>query len=601
MVYPAHAGIEPRNDGDNGPRQIKAGGGCSRLIRNNPDAIPFRPEAKHGLHEIGTIRRVQPACSYDNRGPRAVKHFPFALQFRLPVYGKRVDRHVLRVRNAGSAVKHIIRGNMNDRRAALRQIGGTGRVDGPGPLRFVFGLVDGGVRGAIDDAADIVHADEIARDVVRRRALGLPLITLLASIMTMGNLGENNELLAMKSAGMSFSKIVRPLAILMVLFSVASFFLVNNVVPYSWKKMYALIHDIRRQSQSLEFKDGIFFNGLPNMSIRVDRNHPNGLMEGILIYDTSNGNGRGNTTTTMADSGYIRLSDDKNFMLITLYNGEVYVENRGDRNWVNNTTLRHQTFAVQNMVQSVEGFAMHRTDDSLFSNSRTKNIRELTQEIDSLQHRVDSVVRELNNRFLSSALFIHNRHLAADTTVWEAPYRLDLRDSIARISLQQRIDLIRMAQNNSTSAKSNINYSEFDTKNEVATLYSYQADWHSMLALPVSILVFFLIGAPLGAIIRKGGLGMPIVVSVAFFVVYYVINLFGTKLAKEGSWPAVAGMWLSTFVLVPFAIFLTYKATHDSNLLNGDWYYHQFQKVKTFLRHFLFLDKKKATQEKSRK
>ena len=413
-------------------------------------------------------------------------------------------------------------------------------------------------------------------------SMGLPLITLLASIMTMGNLGENNELLAMKSAGMSFSKIVRPLAILMVLFSVASFFLVNNVVPYSFKKMYAVIYDIRHQSQNMEFKDGIFFNGLPDMSIRVDRNHPgpDGLKEGILIYDNRN---RNNMMTTVADSGYIGLSDDKNYLLITLYNGETYEENRGERNWIDNSTLRHHTFAVQNMVQSVDGFAMERTNDSLFSNSRTKNIRELSYDIDSLQRRVDSVVHQLNNRFLGNALFVYNPGLAIDTVEWRAPRQADLRDSIARLSHGERAELIRMAINQTLNAKSSINYSELDIKNDVTTLYRSLADWHAMLALPVSILVFFLIGAPLGAIIRKGGLGMPIVVSVIFFVVYYVLNLFGTKMTTEGTWPAWIGMWFSTFILVPFAVFLTYKATNDSNLLNGDWYYHKFRQAKAFV------------------
>ncbi len=415
-------------------------------------------------------------------------------------------------------------------------------------------------------------------------SMGLPLITLLASIMTLGNLGENNELLAMKSAGMSFSRIVRPLAVLMLLFSVASFFMVNNVVPYSFKKMYALRYDIGRQSQSLEFKDGIFFNGLPNMSIRVDRNHEHGLMEGVLIYDNRDNNGRGNTMTTMADSGYIRLSDDRRFMLITLYNGETYEENRGGRDWSNNTTLSRHTFAVQNMVQSVDGFAMQRTDDSLFSNSRTQNIRELSLSIDSLQHRVDSVVRGLNNSFLSRTLFTYNPGMVDDTLDWQPANRLDLRDSIAEIGYSARIELIRDAVRTSTNVQSSLNFNEYDIKNDVASLYTAQQDWHQMLALPVSILVFFLIGAPLGAIIRKGGLGMPIVVSVVFFVVYYVINLFGKKMAGEGTWPAWMGMWLSTFVLIPFAVFLTYKATNDSNLLNGDWYYHQFQKVKAFFK-----------------
>ena len=413
-------------------------------------------------------------------------------------------------------------------------------------------------------------------------SMGLPLATLLASIMTMGDLGENNELLAMKCAGMSFSKIVSPLVFLMILFSIGSFFVVNNLVPYSYKKMQALIYDIRRQSQSLEFKEGIFFNGIPNMSIRIDRKHPTSeLMEGILIYDTSDRNG--GMMTTVADSGYIRLSDDKNYILITLYQGETYDENRGARDWADKATLQHHIFDVQNMVQPVDGFNLERTDDSLFINSRTKNIRELTRDIDSLQHRVDSVVRALNNRFLTSSLFTYNRNLGIDTVTWNAPYQADLRDSIAGISGQQRIDLIREAYNSSSSAKSNINFNEYDTKKDVTELYKYQADWHSMLSLPVSIMLFFLIGAPWGAIIRRGGLGMPIVVSVVFFIIYYVINMFGTKLAKEGSWSAFAGMWLSTFILIPFAVFLSYKATNDSNLLNGDWYYHQFQRVKTYV------------------
>ncbi|MDR0954625.1 MAG: LptF/LptG family permease [Rikenellaceae bacterium] len=415
-------------------------------------------------------------------------------------------------------------------------------------------------------------------------SMGLPLATLLASIMTMGNLGENNELLAMKCAGMSFPKIVAPLAVVMVFFSVASFFAVNNLVPYSWQKIYTLLYDIRRQSQALEFKEGIFFTGLPDMSIRIDKKHEeSGLMEGILIYDTSDQ--AGGMMTTLADSGYIRLSDDRNYMLITLYHGESYEENRGARNWIDNTSMSQRVFDVQNIVQPVEGFNMERSNDSMFlnANQQTKNIRELSHDIDSLQHRVDSVVRRLNNNFLSNSLFTYNKNLAVDTAVWVPVGTIDLMDSIALITPDQRMELIRMAYTNSTAARSNINWSELDTKKDVTELYKYQANWHQTLALPVSIMLFFLIGAPLGAIIRKGGLGMPIVVSVAFFVIYYVINLFGTKLAKEGTWSALPGMWLSTFVLIPFAVFLTYKATNDSNLLNGDWYYHQFQRLKTFI------------------
>ena len=412
-------------------------------------------------------------------------------------------------------------------------------------------------------------------------SLGLPLATLLASIMTMGDLGENNELLAMKCAGMSYRKIVTPLAIMIVFFSIGSFFIGNNLVPYSWRKIYALRYDISKQSQNLEFKEGIFFNGLPDMSIRIDKKHPqSGLMEGILIFDTSDR--RGNMQTTVADSGYIRLSDDKKFILVTLYNGETYEQSRGS-DWATNSTLRHHIFDVQNMVQSVEGFTMERSDDSLFSNQKTMNLTELSFQIDSLQHRVDSVVTLLNDKFLSSALFIHNREMAIDTLVDHRTRSADLRDSIPQLDSKQRVELIKSAYNSAVSAKSQINYNEFDTKRDVTELHKYETDWHSLLTLPVSIMLFFLIGASLGAIIRKGGLGTPIVVSVVFFLIYYVINIFGQKLAREGTWSAFAGMWLSSFILLPIAVFFSYKATNDSNLLNADWYYHQFQRIKVFV------------------
>ncbi|MCD8185224.1 MAG: LptF/LptG family permease [Rikenellaceae bacterium] len=427
-------------------------------------------------------------------------------------------------------------------------------------------------------------------------SMGLPLATLLASIMTMGNLGENNELLAMKCAGMSFPKIIAPLSIIILLFGIGSFFAVNNLVPYSWSKIYALLYDIRKQSQSLEFKEGIFFNGLPDMSVRIDKkNEQSGLMEGILIYDTSNRNGT--MMVTVADSGYIRLSDDKNYILITLYSGQSYEQNRG-ADWANNSTFNHHIFDVQNMAQAVEGFTMERSDESAFVNQKTKNIRELTDTIATLQYSVDSAVSRLNNQFLSNALFVYNREMAIDTLQQNRTEQLNLLDSIAALSVEKRTSVVKSAMASVSNAKTHIQYDELQTKQNVNSLYKYQTDWHRMLSLPASIIIFFFIGASLGAIIRKGGLGMPIVVSVTFFIVYYIITIFGEKLSKEGTWSAFAGTWLSTFVLIPVAVFLTIKATNDSNLLNGDWYYHQIQRVKGFIQHLIDKFKTKRDERK---
>ena len=213
--------------------------------------------------------------------------------------------------------------------------------------------------------------------------MGLPLAMLLAAIMTLGNLGENYELLAMKSAGMSLPKILKPLIIVVGIIAIGSFFVVNNLVPYANKKMLSILYDIRQQKQALEFQDGLFFNGIENMSIRVSRQEPDThLLRDVLIYDNRNING--NMTTTVADSGYIRLSDDKKYLLVDLFHGETYEQTRNSQ-WFTKSALRHHTFDLQKQVIPMEGFAQGRTDADLFSNSQTKNIRELQHDISMLK------------------------------------------------------------------------------------------------------------------------------------------------------------------------------------------------------------------------
>ena len=358
--------------------------------------------------------------------------------------------------------------------------------------------------------------------------LGLPLAMLLAAIMTMGNLGENYELLAMKSAGMSLVRITKPLIILVSVIAVGSFFIGNNLVPYANKKVYSIIYDIRQQKQSLEFQDGLFFNGIDNMSIRVSRQEPEThLLRDVLIYD--NRIADGNMNTIVADSGYIRLSDDKRFLLVTLFNGEMYEQTRNSQ-WFTQSRLRHHIFDKQDQTIPMEGFAMQRSDANQFSNSQTKNINELQQDIDSLEILVNNATTRSYEPLLKEQIF--SRDTGSDIFLCHSTL---LRYSWLSASLAA------------------------DSSNE-------------KISLPVSIMIFFLIGAPLGAIIRKGGLGLPVVVSIIFFVIYYIISLSGEKLAKEGSWEAVYGIWLSTFILTPIAVYLTYKATNDSALLDTDWY-----------------------------
>lgn len=412
--------------------------------------------------------------------------------------------------------------------------------------------------------------------------LGIPLATLFAGIMTMGNLGEHNELLAMKSAGMSLPRILAPLMGVVLVVAVASFFVVNNLVPYSNKKMMAIIYDIRQQKENMEFKDGIFFNGIDNMNIRVGHQDPETqLLTDVLIYDTRDRNG--NMTTTVADSGYIYMSDDKKFLIVKLYNGQTYETTRNYK-WSTENTVRHQVFTEQNGALAIDGFDFSRTDMNLFSNHQTKNISELQVDIDSLRVESDRGAARSYEPLLKKYLMTRDESAWGlfDTVKVDYSYKVptDLIASLDEMTLQEKSAIVSKAKTNARMSRNTLNRNEDTAKESLNKLYRSKVEWHRKVSLPISVIIFFLIGAPLGAIIRKGGLAMPVVVSVLFFVIYYIISIAGEKMAKEGTWDAGFGMWFSSFILLPIALYLTHIATNDSNLFNVDWYVIQYNKIK---------------------
>ncbi len=439
-------------------------------------------------------------------------------------------------------------------------------------LNFVWRYIDDLVGKGLDPGVII---ELFAYAMANMIPMGLPLATLLAAIMTMGNLGENYELLAMKSAGMSLVQITTPLIVLIGFVAVGSFFISNNLVPYVNQKMFGLLFDINQQKQVLEFQDGLFFNGIDNMSIRVSRQEPDThLLHDVLIYDNREANG--NMNTVVADSGYIRLSDDKRYLLVTLFNGETYEQTRDNR-WFTKSALRHHSFELQDQKIAMEGFAMGHTDASLFSHdSRTKKIRELQHDIDSLEITVNTATTRSYEPLLKQQIFVR------DNSVLPLPDSLQidktgfrdalLTDSIDRLPLRDKEHIWDQARMMAKNSRNLFAFDESTSKEALNQFYRSKVEWHKKLSLPFSVMIFFLIGAPLGAIIRKGGLGLPVVVSVIFFVIYYMISLSGEKAAKEGTWDAFYGMWISSFILTPIAVYLTYKATTDSALLDTDWY-----------------------------
>ena len=415
--------------------------------------------------------------------------------------------------------------------------------------------------------------------------LGLPLAMLLSAIMTMGTLGENFELLAMKSAGLSLMRILKPLLVLVFFISVGSFFVQNNLVPYSNQRMYDILFDVREQRQELKFQDGVFFNGLPDMSIRVGhQDDKTGLLTNVLIYDTRSKNG--DMTTTLADSGYIHMSQDKAYLYVTLFNGRTYEHTRNSQ-WYDKNTMREHIFERQDATIPVDKVSMRQGDMSKeFSESQTRNMAELEELMDSLHIQIDNATLATYGPLLRDHIFsrdttiIPNDSILFDRSKYKA---INFYDSIPELAMRTRAKVYSVASNTARSAQGSYSFDEQSSKVWLTQLYRAETEWHRKLTLPFSIIVFFMIGAPLGAIIKKGGLGLPIVISVIFFVIYYVISISGEKMAKEGTWESLYGMWLPVVVLTPVAIYLTYKATNDSSLLDMDWYDVRIRKMRRAL------------------
>ncbi len=452
-------------------------------------------------------------------------------------------------------------------------------------MNFVWRYIDELVGKGLDT---MIIVELLSYAMVNMIPLGLPLALLLAAIMTMGNLGENYELLAMKSAGMSLPQIIKPLIYLIFAISIGSFFIINDLVPYANKKMFSTLYDIRKQKQVIEFQDGLFFNGIENMSIRVETQDPKTkLLRDVLIYD--NRDFRGDMTTTVADSGYIRLTDDKKLLMVTLFHGHTYEQTRSTK-WYEASSLRHNTFEKQILTLPMDGFAMdNRTDSEQISNSQTKNLKELEKDIDSLERVVNEITIKSYEPLLRQQIFAKDNSIIEQVDsmkIDKTGYRSALlTDSLSGLSVRDKSKIWNNARQQAKNSRNLFSYDETSAKIGLSTLYRSKVEWHKKLTMPISILIFFLIGAPLGAIIRRGGLGMPVVVSVIFFVIYYIISLSGEKMAKEGNWDSALGMWISAMILTPIAIFLTYKATNDSALFDFDFYINKIKKGGKYIKN----------------
>jgi len=416
--------------------------------------------------------------------------------------------------------------------------------------------------------------------------MALPLAVLLASIMTFGNLGEHNELLAFKSAGVSLGKIMNPVIFLVVLITTGAFFFNNNVLPFTNLKMRSLLYDIQKQNPELQIKAGLFDNTIEGYSIRIEtKDYRTSLLRGIQIYDHSDH--LGNIIVTVADSGYIRMTSDERHLLFTLYNGFTYTEMQKKSRERRRKTYpaRRDRFEMQEMLVELVDFGLQRTDENLFKSSyQMMNLPQLKHVTDSLIGEILLNQTDLKTTLKTASYYKNKNFLYKDV-------RSDsviVKDSLVQFSYdsvfysQKPEDQIRSLNQAIASVRTTTNYlsnSNITQDNKVRRLRKYQIEVHRKYTLSLACLLFFFIGAPLGAIIRKGGLGMPVVVSVLFFIIYYIISLTGEKFSRESVLTPFTGMWVSTFIIIPLAAFLTYKASKDSIIMNVDTYLNFFRKL----------------------
>lgn len=422
--------------------------------------------------------------------------------------------------------------------------------------------------------------------------MALPLSILLASLMTFGNLGERLELLAMKSAGVSLLRIMRPLIILITFVSIGAFFFQNNIMPIAQVKLYSLLYSMRQKSPELNIPAGVFHKDIPNYNVYVREKDKTGLLKDLMIYNYSQGFEKADVT--VADSGRLKTSADKLFLVLTLYNGESF-QNMPQNNSQRSDAVpyRRETFTTKELLIEFDA-NFTRTDESFLQNNfMGKNLENLQLSIDSMGLRLDSI-RDLNSNLIVEQSYRKTFTSKPQPEVQEnheeqtRKQKSEADNSWALIPEDIRpinIDSLFMAETPSSKAailgrvkssidniKSEYYFKSFSFADEAYKLRRHVTEWHSKFTLSFSCLIFFFIGAPIGAIIRKGGLGTPVVISIFMFIFYYMINNIGLKMARDGVWPEWQGMWLSSFVLAPMGIFLTYKAVNDSTIMNADTY-----------------------------
>jgi lipopolysaccharide export system permease protein len=405
--------------------------------------------------------------------------------------------------------------------------------------------------------------------------LALPLSVLLSSLMTFGNLGESFELVAVKSAGISLVRFMRPLLIVTVLICAVAFSFANYIIPVANLKSKTLLADIVYAKPAFDLKEGVFYDKISGYSIKIGTKEKNdSIIRDVIIYDQNNPL---QDNFMIAESGVMRISPNKRFLEFHLKNGMRY-EEKGDRTSTNTDYIRVK-FKEYKKQFDLSSFQFSRTADSINRNhERMLSLRQLDKALDSLEKNRDVYIKNIK-----AGLFTAFSFNSLKDSSWKLPdslmaAKIKSLDAIIPDSAKSLVN--QYALSRASSAKSNIDSYITELENKSRLIKNHRIEWQKKLALSFTCLVLFLIGAPLGSIIRKGGLGTPLVFAIIFFVLFYFVNRTGEQLAKAETLTPFGGLWLANLVLLPVGLFLTFKARKDAQLFNKEFYFRALKKLK---------------------
>ncbi len=406
-----------------------------------------------------------------------------------------------------------------------------------------------------------------------------PLAMLLASIMTFGSLGENYELVAMKSAGISLFRIMKPLIVIAAFISALAFYVSNNILPKTNLKFTTLMVSVKQQRPELVLQEGVFTSEIDGYSIKVgNKDKKTNVLYDLLIYDHTQN--KPNESVTVADSGFLKITEDKQYMVLNLYNGINYSEEPTERKDINKRPFRRDKFDEQTIRVKVNNFEFNRRDEGIYKNMyRMLTINQLSLMLDTLDEKFYDQVRGYLIQIDINPTI--SRHVYNLTTLNDSLKQIELSkpdsifvfdDYFKGIDKWVKAEIAMAALDKARSNMQNLNLYQGQITERKRHINKYDMERHRKFTLSIAVFIFFFVGAPLGAIIRKGGLGMPVVVSILLFIAYYIVSMTGEKSAREDVWQMVTGMWFSTFIFFPIGVWLSYMAGTDSSIMSSEAY-----------------------------